>query len=1025
MKIITDVKDAQFLLEATELVFDLETNTAAPHKDWGANFGLSYVTDMTWISFYTKGFPVVALKMRGIPDDEYAMKSKFIHDVLSRDNIRIIAHNANFDLRLAGGHHGFTVAPHSYVWDTMTMANLLLMGARQNKIFGLEALLSEYNLISWQKDLDVEDDAVFTSEAEFVSAMKKNRAILHLLDTEQSKRVLTYVSLDAITTWRLYELQKHIVATQGSPNILPKIRWTGLSELGRDWDFEMTIWKSKNKHVFSSTKNWSNLEELVLWEQRISRWSANAAIRGVKFNKEWSQQHMQILSEEYGEGLQAVEAHYKNFLSNDEMKIVSDLVYYEYLYESTKNGQRVYQRERFPLLREAADTPPFYSDCAILNSDSNVDEITFWASQNDEYYLHPFQHNVPHYRITNEDTSTSIQLMLYKPSLEMWFEQKFADRQYPKFLAKIAASWYNHALMERSEEVFDKTVNKNKFKPFYLFCVANAPLPCNEDFVEASYLLSGDLKTFAEDGGEADFLSMAMENDKFSMGDDALHFYHKALWERSGEDVEYKNYKHPVLHPFIDALTHKAKFNRIREFWRHAERDGRIHSLITRKTGTGRMSSSQMNLQNIDMDVYRGYLMADDEDHVLIGVDVSNAENYFAAMTFGDSELARACVYGDFHETMARAYWGDALIDELKRTDYEGAFKKTRSRGKAVTFGGAYGAGFRKIARMVGCTQEEARELLANRDMRFPDYARGKNLATQRAEACYNDGFRPAFTTLWTGRRVSVPYIAFMKKTLHPDGTITEKWVEGLTGYKAINYLQQGGVGELILRAQVLAEEEFEKRGWVNCHIPLQVHDEIIAHVHKDVALEAAHVIAKVIFDVVPEQYRKRTTPNVRFLANLGAENAKKWGYNPLVEYPVDKTKFANAWGVWDMPEGETATPLWIEDESDGVQEQYDELAKPAVVVEELDKWVQLQKLVQRVDANLAILKQHFEPVMLNVNGEQRGPFTFNAKMNLLQHLHHNGLDPSALYWKMFEDLDKVVNVAEEMQNWLEANNPE
>lgn len=1023
MKIITDIEEARFLLNHNIISFDIETYTAAPHKDWGSSYGLSYCTDITWISFYVKGEPAVVFKLRGIDNNLYQQRINFIKEVLSRENITIIAHNAVFDLRSVGGHLNFIIPPSSSVWDTMTIANLLLMGVKSNRIFSLEALLTEYNLLNYHKDLVIDEQE--TSETVFIADMKKNRAILHLLDTTESEQILFYVALDSITTYRLYELQRAIIETQEQPEISPRIVWSKEnSENGRGWEIIKEVYRSKGKHNFSSTKNWKSLGELIAWEQRISRWSANAAIRGVKFNKEWSEQHIHQLMQEYGLYLEQVKQSSENYLTANELIEVSDIAYYEHVYDATINGNKVRPYPYFPLLTGSCKTEPIYLKNDYFNIEGNPDEI---KQASNVYLTRPLDTPIPciDEMITaidengNEIQIPALKLQIYQPSLDLWFEEKYKNVEYGWYYAKIAADWYRNYLLGKDVETFDKMVNKTKFKPFYVFCVAQSPLPSNDDFVSDSYLLSGDLKSFAEDGGDADFLTMAMHSNKFSMGDDSLEFYHKALWELSGEDIDFEDYEHPVLNPFIEVLGHKAKFNRIKEFWRHAERDGRVHSLLSRKTNTGRLASSQMNLQNIKMKVYRGYLIADDSDHILIGVDVSNAENYFAAMTFGDSALARACVYGDFHETMARAYWGDDYITKLKETNLD-AFDRVRSRGKSITFGGAYGAGYRKIARMVGCSQDEAKELLYNRDMTFPDYARGKNLVSQRAEACYKDGFRPAFTTLWTGRRVAVPYLAYKKKIMNPDGTITEKWQEGLTSYKAINYLQQGGVGELILRAQVLAEEEFERRGWTNSHIPLQVHDEIIAHVHKDHALEAAHIIANIIFNVVPEEFRKRTTPAIRFLANLGQENAKKWGYNPLVEYPLPLDKFANAWGIWDLPEGVGKTPNWISDlslqEEEKVQEQFDE---PVVVeLKEVDKWSNLQYLHTKLLKSLTTQESHFTPVKLNLNGEERGPFKFDAKMNLLQHLHHNGYDPSNIYWKFWEDMESTVKTAKELIIW-------
>lgn len=1012
MKIITTIEEAQFLHDCPIISVDIETETAAPHKDWGAKFGLSFCAPITWISFYVKGFDPVAIQLT---PENYNTVLTFAADVMFQKGKTLIAHNANFDLRSIGGHIKRPMPVDTKVWDTLTIGNLLMMGGRGG--LSLQKLAERYDLTSPDKELFAE------SELAFMQRMKDVRSVLHLSDPTD---VLNYVALDTIITWRLYEFQLAIVNCSDDVELSPYMVYEGT-----DWHIEHHKFDTSN-HPFLHTKKWSKLPELIEWEQKISRWSANSAIRGVRFNKEWSRTHMENLIHSYNTELELVMGAYSNWLNADDYRTVMELAYYETLYDNACVGANTPPTEKFVYLpvRLERGVEPVFSQAwedilSHVNDTQFVDEVSDYFGS---YGTAPFpQPPAWAEQWRNEFGLVAVERYLPRPSVQRWFlEHKFKFNEDGDFLATVAARWYKHLATHRSEIDNEKLCNKPFFKIFYVFCVAGAPIPLDEDLVANSFLLSGELKDLLEDGNEADFIGMAKKGMKFSMGDDSLEFYRKSLFELDDEYVgELKKYNHPILSPFITVQAHSAKLHRIAEFWKHSERDGRIHNLPTRSTNTGRLASSQMNLQNLDMVVYKGYLVADDDRHVLIGLDVSNAENYFAAMTFGDSVLARACCAGDFHEEMARAYWGDELIDHLMKTDYD-AYIKLRKRGKNITFGGAYGAGVAKISRMVGCTRDEAKYLLSSRDQRFPEYAEGKRKAAQRVQQCYNAGNRPAFTTLWSGRRVAIPQYIQKKKVILPDGTISETMKERLDDYKAVNYLQQGGVGELILRSQVLAEEEFERRGW-DCHIPLQVHDEIIIHSPIEIAEEAAMVLCKIIYDVVPEEYRNRTVPAVRFLANLDKTNANKWGYDPLREYPLDQTKYVNAFGIWDLPEGADEAPVMMYHPTEGISIE-DEI-KQATVEEPkkvemtyVETWKEFEHLLTRFKKAMKTFDKHDSLSELKVNDESKGLYDFPSRMVIFQYMAHNGQDPQGEYFDVLKQVDEFKLLCEDLLDWKKRN---
>ncbi len=284
----------------------------------------------------------------------------------------------------------------------------------------------------------------------------------------------------------------------------------------------------------------------------------------------------------------------------------------------------------------------------------------------------------------------------------------------------------------------------------------------------------------------------------------------------------------------------------------HAAIDGRIHSLISPATHTGRRSSSQPNIQNLNMapdDPFNfcGVLTAAPGAE-LVEIDYSNAENWSAALISGDDNLAAACASADFHSAMAARYFPDqwAKADDAER-------KHLRRMGKTVTFGTAYGMGKRKLADTLSISLDDAENILAAKDRAFPMVALAKRLAADKAA-------RYGHITLWTGRKVTVP----------PD-----------QAYVSWNYLNQGAVGELVKRSIVLISEAYRERGF-RSRIAHDMHDAIIVEVWPDEKETALEIASQIMSSVMPAELNRRTKPTVQWIAEPSKpdENNRKWNAN-------------------------------------------------------------------------------------------------------------------------------------------------
>ncbi len=350
----------------------------------------------------------------------------------------------------------------------------------------------------------------------------------------------------------------------------------------------------------------------------------------------------------------------------------------------------------------------------------------------------------------------------------------------------------------------------------------------------------------------------------------------------SGTSAMYYQTFIPEMEDFAYLTELYSKLRRINEFLRHAEYNGRVHSILARTAVTGRNTSSSPNLQNLQMQRKKRSLpnyadvaldigfMIPDENFKYIELDFSNAENWIAAMYAKDHVLARACSSDDFHAVMASTvYYPEQWKDADKATR-----KKLRNDGKGVTFGTAYGMGAASLALSLGISYEESKQLIDNKEKGFVAVRSAKERAS-------NFATKNGYTALWTGRRIKIRYDAKGK----------------LKAYTAWNTLAQGGVGEITTRA-MLAIYDFLRDNGYKSYIANQVHDAIIIAMHKDEYELIAQTLIEIMSTIVPKEWNERTSPAVRWLVDIDhIANSKKWGWQFGKEYELPTDHYLNRWG--------------------------------------------------------------------------------------------------------------------------------
>ncbi len=274
----------------------------------------------------------------------------------------------------------------------------------------------------------------------------------------------------------------------------------------------------------------------------------------------------------------------------------------------------------------------------------------------------------------------------------------------------------------------------------------------------------------------------------------------------------------------------------------HAALDGRLHSLITTATESGRRASSYPHMQNWKMLEMAGVAIGDD-GFTLVEIDYRNAENVMAAFIAGDSALSAACLAEDFHSTMAAQYFGATWenADPAER-------KRLRTMAKKITFGTAYGMGAERLGASIDVTTQEAQRFIRAKDIAFANVTRTRNAAKQRAQ-------QTGILKLWTGRKVAVP-----------------------SAFVAWNFLCQGGVSEVLKRALVLIGEAYRAKG-MRSRVALDMHDALILEVAHEEWDAAQEIASQIMISITPEHLNQRTNPPIRWVASPNLqENRNKWG---------------------------------------------------------------------------------------------------------------------------------------------------
>jgi DNA polymerase-1 len=233
---------------------------------------------------------------------------------------------------------------------------------------------------------------------------------------------------------------------------------------------------------------------------------------------------------------------------------------------------------------------------------------------------------------------------------------------------------------------------------------------------------------------------------------------------------------------------------------------GRVHtSFALAATATGRLSSSEPNIQNIPVRTEEGrkirHAFVAEPGHLLLSADYSQIELRLAAHVADIAELKHAFQEGhDIHALTASEVFGVPLdkMDPL-----------TRRRAKAINFGIIYGISAFGLGNQIGVPQSEAAEYIRAYFERFP----GIRVYMERIKA---EARSAGYVETIFGRKCFIPGI----RDANPMRRAGAE-------RQAINAPLQGSAADIIKRAMGRLPAALEQAGLM-ARMLLQVHDDLL-----------------------------------------------------------------------------------------------------------------------------------------------------------------------------------------------------
>lgn len=278
--------------------------------------------------------------------------------------------------------------------------------------------------------------------------------------------------------------------------------------------------------------------------------------------------------------------------------------------------------------------------------------------------------------------------------------------------------------------------------------------------------------------------------------------------------------------PVVDKILEYRQLSKLKSTYadglaNYIRTDGRIHGKFNQTiTATGRISSTEPNLQNIPVRMELGRLIrkvfVPKEGYVFLDADYSQIELRILAHCSGDEQLIRAYREAqDIHRMTA---------SQVFHIPFDEVTELQRRNAKAVNFGIVYGISSFGLSQDLSITRKEAAQYI---DRYFETYPGIKQFLDEQVEHAKENGY---VVTLF-GRRRPVPEL---KSSNFMQRSFGER--------VAMNAPIQGTAADIIKIAMIGVNRELHARG-LKSRLLLQVHDELLIETHLEEVAEVTEIL--------------------------------------------------------------------------------------------------------------------------------------------------------------------------------------
>ena len=302
-------------------------------------------------------------------------------------------------------------------------------------------------------------------------------------------------------------------------------------------------------------------------------------------------------------------------------------------------------------------------------------------------------------------------------------------------------------------------------------------------------------------------------------------------YSTNSEELEKIRDKHPIVNKILEyRQIQKLDSTFVMGLKKSiSDKDGRVHTTFSQAmTNTGRLSSSDPNLQNIPIRTDLGSLIRKTfvakDGYVLIDADYSQIELRLLAAISHDEEMISAFLEGrDIHTKTACGIFGvpPEMIDA-----------GMRAAAKRVNFSIVYGVSDYGLSQDLGVSVYEAHRYIEEYYRQFPTIK-------PCLEGFKKEGHEKGYVSTLFGRRRILKELTSANYNIRSFGERA-----------AMNTPIQGTAADIIKLAMNRVDAALTEAG-LEAKLILQVHDELIVEAREDIAEKAAKILQETMENVV------------------------------------------------------------------------------------------------------------------------------------------------------------------------------